>query len=79
MRALVSNAEGDSSLQGGSSITQQLAKLLFLSNERTIERKIKELFLSFWLEANYLNQARASSTRPPSSLIAAIPIWWIMR
>ncbi len=53
MRALVSNAEGDSSLQGGSSITQQLAKNLFLSNERTIERKIKELFLAFWLEANY--------------------------
>lgn len=52
-RAFVSNVEGDSSLQGGSSITQQLAKLLFLSNERTIERKIKELFLSFWLEANY--------------------------
>ncbi|WMT87998.1 PBP1A family penicillin-binding protein [Pelagibacterium sp. 26DY04] len=53
VRALLSNAEGDSSLQGGSSITQQLAKNLFLSNERTIERKIKELFLSFWLEANY--------------------------
>jgi len=53
VRALLSNAEGDSSLQGGSSITQQLAKNLFLSNERTLERKIKELFLSFWLEANY--------------------------
>jgi penicillin-binding protein 1A len=52
-RALVSNADGDSSLQGGSSITQQLAKNLFLTNERTIERKIKELFLAFWLEANY--------------------------
>ena len=52
LRALLSNAEGDS-LQGGSSITQQLAKNLFLSNERTLERKIKELFLSFWLEANY--------------------------
>ena len=52
-RALLSNAEGESGLQGGSSITQQLAKNLFLSNERTIERKIKELFLAFWLEANY--------------------------
>jgi len=52
-RALVSNTQSDTSLQGGSSITQQLAKNLFLSNERTIERKIKELFLSFWLEANY--------------------------
>ena len=52
VRALLSNAQGDS-LQGGSSITQQLAKNLFLTNERTYERKIKELFLSFWLEANY--------------------------
>ncbi len=53
LRALMSNAQGESSLQGGSSITQQLAKNLFLSNERTIERKIKEAFLSIWLEANY--------------------------
>ncbi|MFG9976317.1 transglycosylase domain-containing protein, partial [Pseudomonas aeruginosa] len=39
-------------VQGGSSITQQLAKNLFLTNERTLERKVKEAFLSLWLEAN---------------------------
>ncbi len=53
LRALLTNAQGDSSLQGGSSITQQLAKNLFLGSERTIERKIKEAFLAVWLETHY--------------------------
>ena len=52
LRALVENARAGSVVQGGSSITQQLAKNLFLSNERTLERKIKEAFLAIWLEAN---------------------------
>ena len=51
-RALGENLRADAVVQGGSSITQQLAKNLFLSNERTIERKIKEAFLALWLEAN---------------------------
>jgi penicillin-binding protein 1A len=50
MRALVTNARAGGVVQGGSSITQQLAKNLFLSNERTIERKVKEAFLALWLE-----------------------------
>jgi penicillin-binding protein 1A len=50
MRALVTNARAGGVVQGGSSITQQLAKNLFLSNERTIERKVKEAFLAIWLE-----------------------------
>src|SRR5262249_19955738 len=49
-RALVTNAQAGGVRQGGSSITQQLAKNLFLNNERTIERKIKEAFLAVWLE-----------------------------
>lgn len=53
LRALMSNAQGDRGTQGGSSITQQLAKNLFLSSERTLERKIVEAFLSVWLEWNY--------------------------
>jgi len=53
LRALVNNAAGDNGTQGGSSITQQLAKNLFLTNERTLERKIKEAFLALWLESHY--------------------------
>ncbi|WP_197028267.1 PBP1A family penicillin-binding protein [Bosea sp. 117] len=49
-RALLSNARAGGVVQGGSSLTQQLAKNLFLSNERTLERKIKEAFLALWLE-----------------------------
>ncbi len=49
-RALVTNAQAGGVRQGGSSLTQQLAKNLFLSNERTIERKVNEAFLAIWLE-----------------------------
>jgi penicillin-binding protein 1A len=50
LRALTANARAGGVVQGGSSITQQLAKNLFLNNERTIERKVKEAFLAVWLE-----------------------------
>ena len=52
VRAMAENVKANSVVQGGSTITQQLAKNLFLTNERTLERKIKEAFLSLWLEAN---------------------------
>jgi len=50
VRAMLTNARAGGVVQGGSSLTQQLAKNLFLSNERTIERKVKEAFLATWLE-----------------------------
>lgn len=51
-RAMMENVRANSVVQGGSTITQQLAKNLFLTNERTLSRKIKEAFLSVWLEFN---------------------------
>jgi penicillin-binding protein 1A len=51
LRAVVTNARAGGVVQGGSSLSQQLAKNLFLSNERTLDRKIKEAFLAMWLEA----------------------------
>ncbi|QFI65517.1 transglycosylase domain-containing protein [Sinorhizobium alkalisoli] len=51
-RAMTENARAGSVVQGGSTLTQQLAKNLFLTNERTIERKVKEAFLAVWLECN---------------------------
>ncbi len=51
LRAMVHNAKGGGGKQGGSSITQQVAKNLFLSPERTLRRKVHEAFLSLWIEA----------------------------
>lgn len=52
-RAVVANLRAGSTVQGGSTITQQLAKNLFLTSERTYKRKIQEALLSVWLEMNY--------------------------
>ena len=55
-RALVENLRANDVVQGGSTLTQQLAKNLFLSSERSIQRKIKEAFLAFLLESRYTKQ-----------------------
>jgi penicillin-binding protein 1A len=52
-RALVTNLQANDVVQGGSTLTQQLAKNLFLSSERSITRKLKEVFLAFLLESRF--------------------------
>ena len=52
LRALYNNLKGGS-LQGGSTITQQYAKTAFLTPERSVQRKIKELVISMKLESEF--------------------------
>jgi penicillin-binding protein 1A len=52
-RALAANARNDQVVQGGSSLTQQLAKNMFLSPERSLVRKIKEALIAIYLENRY--------------------------
>jgi penicillin-binding protein 1A len=52
-RAAVANFRSGNVVQGGSTITQQLAKNLFLTPERNLERKVQEVVLALWLERKY--------------------------
>ncbi|MBS9476725.1 transglycosylase domain-containing protein [Ancylobacter radicis] len=52
-RAVVVNLTAGRLREGGSTLTQQLAKNLFLTQERTLSRKVQELILSIWLETKY--------------------------
>lgn len=52
-RAMVTNFTSGRMVQGGSTLTQQLAKNLFLSPDRTLERKVQEVLLALWLEQKY--------------------------
>jgi penicillin-binding protein 1A len=49
-RAMIANLRTGRVVQGGSTITQQLAKNIILNSERTLSRKIEELVLALWLE-----------------------------
>jgi penicillin-binding protein 1A len=52
-RAIVRDVTGRGGMEGGSTLTQQLAKNLFLTQERTLSRKIQEAILALWLERKY--------------------------
>ncbi len=53
LRAVVADVLRRGGTQGGSTITQQLAKNLFLTQERTVSRKLQEVVLAFWLEHKF--------------------------
>ncbi|MDJ0981374.1 MAG: PBP1A family penicillin-binding protein [Kiloniellales bacterium] len=52
-RAMLANIRAGRIVQGGSTITQQLAKNLFLKPDRTLRRKVREVLLAFWLERKF--------------------------
>jgi penicillin-binding protein 1B len=53
LRAMFANLRAGKTVQGGSTLTQQLVKNFFLNNERTLYRKFNELIMSLLLEAHY--------------------------
>ncbi len=56
LRAFLVNREAGKIVQGGSTITQQLAKLLFLNPERMMKRKVQEILLAVQLERNFTKE-----------------------
>ncbi len=55
-RAMVANMKAGKAVQGGSTITQQVAKNVFLTPERTLMRKFREVFLAFSLESRFTKE-----------------------
>ena len=56
-RAMFRNAEAGGVAQGGSTLTQQLAKTSFLSGDRTLRRKLQEVIIAFYLESRLTKDA----------------------
>ena len=55
-RAFITNYMAGTTVEGGSTIAQQTVKNIFLSNERTMTRKVREMFLAVQLERNYTKE-----------------------
>lgn len=55
-RAFVRNVQAGQIVEGGSTITQQLIKVLYLENGRSVKRKLQELVIAFWLELTLSKQ-----------------------
>ena len=56
VRAIWANIRGRTVTEGGSTITQQLAKNAYLTQDRTLKRKVQEVFLALQLERQYTKQ-----------------------
>lgn len=55
-RAMFVNLREGGFVQGGSTVTQQVAKNVFLTSDRTLKRKVQEMLLAFWLEGRFSKQ-----------------------
>ena len=55
-RAVVNDVKAMSFVEGGSTITQQLAKNLYFTQEKRLTRKVAEMFMAFHIEANYTKE-----------------------
>ena len=56
VRAVITNLESGKIVEGGSTITQQLAKNMYFSGEKKIMRKVEEMFMAYHIEQNYAKQ-----------------------
>lgn len=56
LRATFVNLRAGKIVQGGSTLTQQLAKNIFLTAERSLKRKVQEIILALWMEKKYSKQ-----------------------
>ena len=58
LRAAITNMRAGRNVQGGSTITQQVAKTLLLTNERTLSRKLRDILLALQMEKNLKKDLR---------------------
>ena len=74
-RAVVRNARSPGTVEGGSTITQQLARTLFLSNQKSYGRKIREAVLAVMIDSELTKERSSSSTSIASTSVPASTAW----